>query len=319
VSHRRQFLIQTCKAAGAAATCAGAGWWFSKRDQVEDSKTLPVLKDYSVPHAPELPGLAIAKGADPGPLVRSALDALGGMERFVSPGDVVLVKPNAAFDRPPVFGATTHPAVVGAVVRLCKRAGAERVIVTDFPIHSFERCFERSGIGQAVAESGGELWVPSPDDFETIDLEGWVLGPWPVYAKPLSAANKLIGIPTAKDHNLCGASLSMKNWYGFLGEGRNRLHQDIHNAITDLCQAFKGTLVVLDATRLLMRNGPTGGSTSDVQEGNTICCSTDPVAVDAFGAELLGKNDLCDYLALAEERALGISDWRSLSPKEVSL
>jgi len=319
LSHRRQFLIQTCKAAGAAAACGGAAWWFSRKKPADSAEFPPLLKDYSVPAAPELPGLAIAKGTDPEAMVRAAVDALGGMERFVSPGDVVLIKPNAAFDRPPVFGATTHPGVVGAVVRLCSRAGARRVLVTDYPIHSFERCFDRSGIGQAVAEAGGELWVPSPEDFYDMDLAGWVLGRWPVYAKPLAAADKLIGIPTAKDHNLCGASLSMKNWYGFLGEGRNRLHQDIHNAITDLCQAFKSTLVVLDATRLLMRNGPTGGSLSDVQEGNTVCCGTDPVALDAYASELLQKRELCQYLSLAEERSLGVSDWRSLSPKEVLL
>jgi len=317
--NRRNFLIQTGKAVGAAGVFGNTAWWFSRSRATRSIHSTFSLKDYSVSEAIDLPGLGITKGTNPEELVHRSIDAIGGIERFVNPGDVVLIKPDAAFARPPSLAATTNPDVVRAVVKLCVRAGAKRTIVTDHPIHSFERCFERNGIGQAVMDAKGELWIPSTSDFHRVDLGGWVLGSELVYAQPLIEATKLIGIPTAKVHTLCGASLAMKNWYGLLGEGRNRLHQEIHTAIADLCQAFQSTLIVLDATRLLLRNGPTGGSPSDVVEGHTVCCGTDPVAIDTYGSELLQMRKFCHYLSLAEERSLGVTDWRSLYPKEIIL
>ena len=88
------------------------------------------------------------------------------MERFVKRGETVLVKPNMAWDRTPEQGANTHPEVVAEVVRLCRAAGARRVIVADNPVHDAERVAERSGIRAAVAAAGGELVLPGASGFE---------------------------------------------------------------------------------------------------------------------------------------------------------
>jgi len=112
----------------------------------------------------------------------------------------------------------------------------------------------------------------------------------------------------------------MKNWYGLLGRGRNRFHQDIHNVIADLALLIRPTLVIGDATRILMRNGPTGGSPADVKPGGTIIVSTDVVAVDALGIQLLERTAAdCPSIALAAARGIGSADPKALRYEEVAV
>jgi uncharacterized protein (DUF362 family) len=253
-------------------------------------------------------------------MLRAALGKMGGIDRFVVKGDVVVVKPNVGFDRSPRFGATTSPEVVGAVVSLCREAGAARVIVTDNPINNPEGSFLKSGVAQAVREAGGEVLLPEPRHFRRARIGGAALAEWEFFHEPFRTATKVIGVPTAKDHNLSGASLAMKNWYGLLGSGRNRFHQRIDEVIADLGAMMRPTLVILDATRLLLRNGPTGGSPDDVRPGHTIAVAVDQVALDAFGFELLGKDAMrARCLELAEGRGLGSRNWRGLQPPEVRI
>ena len=123
-----------------------------------------------------------------------------------------------------------------------------------------------------------------------------------------------------KDHHRSGASMTMKNWYGLLGGRRNIFHQDIHNIIKELAMMVKPSLVILDGTTSMMRNGPTGGSLSDLKETDTMIVSTDQVAADAYGASLLGKSvDELTHIAKAEEMGVGTSNWQSLNPEELSI
>jgi uncharacterized protein (DUF362 family) len=130
---------------------------------------------------------------------------------------------------------------------------------------------------------------------------------------------KVIGVAPVKDHNLCRASMTTKNWYGLLGGRRNQFHQDIHGIISDLALMLRPTFVVLDGTRVLFRSGPTGGSLADVKPGGTLVASTDSLAADAFGwDELLERRGepLPAYFGKAAERGLGVPDWRSLRVEE---
>jgi uncharacterized protein (DUF362 family) len=252
-------------------------------------------------------------------LVRAAIGGLDpdrGMRRFVTPGDVVLIKPNVGFDRPPHLGATTHPEVLRWVIRLCREAGAREIIVADHPIESPEACFARSGIRAVVEEEGAEAVWPTGSDFENVVLRrradrqaGEALESWPVFTRPLRQATKLIGVAPVKDHNLCSASMTLKNWYGLLGGRRNQLHQAIHEVISDLALLLRPTLVIADATRVMMRSGPTGGRVSDVRPGGVlgrpaVIASVDPVACDAWCYEhLLGRDPAqLHYLDLARAK-----------------
>ena len=314
---RRSLLRGVAKTGLAVAAVGGGAIWLHGRPP-RGAVAAPVpIPSFAVES--DGPGMVIARGTRSGALIDAALEELGGIERFVSKGDVVLVKPNAAFDRPAWLGTTTNPEVLGAVVAACVRAGAAEVMVTDNPIHAPEGCFRKTGLGRATEDAGGKVILPRASAFGPVALPGSILDGWPVYLEPLLRADKVIGIAPVKDHNLAVASLTLKNWYGLLGGPRNRLHQKMDETIADLAALIRPTLSILDGSRILMRNGPTGGSPDDVVAGDVIALATDGVALDAFGATLLSRTaDDLEYLRLAEQQGRGTRDWKSLDPREIS-
>src|SRR5438105_2980368 len=162
-------------------------------------------------------------------------------------------------------------------------AAAKRVVVTDASCNDPNRCFQRSGIWRATYALGADVIIPAEHRFRTMRLNGDVLDEWPVYT-PLVQADKVINVPVAKHHNLAKYTGAMKNWYGSLGGRRNRLHQNIDVSVADLATFMRPTLVVVDATRVLLRNGPQGGNVDDTREMNTVIATTDQVAADSYGA-----------------------------------
>ncbi len=276
------------------------------------------LPDYSVPA--QAGKLALAHGADRGRGIERAVKALGGMTAFVRPGERVLIKVNAAFAAPPALSATSHPEAVARVIRLCQEAGAAEVLVADNPINDPEACFELSGIGPAARAAGARLVLPRVERFNAYSVPGGrLIRNWPVFYEPLQRADRIIGLAPVKDHHRSGASLTLKNWYGLLGGRRNIFHQEIHTIILELAMLIKPTLVILDGTKSMLRNGPTGGSLADLAPTHTVVAGTDPVAVDALGATLLGKTfqDL-PHLSMAQEKKLGTVEYRRLNPVDAS-
>jgi uncharacterized protein (DUF362 family) len=263
------------------------------------------LRDLRVADEAGRPALVVARGGGPALLVRAAVLAVGGMERFVKPGETALVKPNMAWDRTPEQGANTHPEVVAEVVRLCRAAGARRVIVAEHTIHDAERVATRSGIRAAVAAAGGELVLPGASGFEWTMLGGSILASWDVL-RVLFQADRLINLPVVKHHSLSHLTCGIKNHMGLIGGSRGRLHQEIHPAIVDLAAAIRPTLTVVDATRVMMRNGPTGGRLEDVAIVDAVAAGSDPVAGDAWAARQLGLDPTeVGHVVLAEGRGLG--------------
>lgn len=275
------------------------------------------VRDFRIKDA-ALPTMAIAKStSDPAELVRRAIAALGGIKQFISRGDIVAVKPNIGWDRMPVHAANTNPLVVAEIVKLAFEAGAKEVVVTDASCNEPNRCFQRSGIWRATHALGATVILPSAHRFREMRLRGDVLDAWPIYT-PLVNADKVINVPVAKHHNLAKYTGAMKNWYGVLGGRRNRLHQNIDVSIADLATFMRPTLTVLDATRVLMRNGPQGGNIDDARDMNQVIASVDQVACDAYGATLIGeKPENIRYLMLGRERQIGNPNWQSLAVKEV--
>jgi len=318
---RREFL-QRLGATGfmIASVTAGGLLLHNRKTGLESSKSLKIPQYHPELGASDVQ-MSIARGNDADKMVKAALGEMGGIGKFIKKGDVVFIKPNVAFDRAPRLGATTNPEVVAAVVKACQEAGVQKILVGDNPINSPESCFYKSGIKQVVEKSGAQIIYPTNSAFEIVQVGGKAISKWQAFYSPFKQTTKLIGIAPVKDHNLCHASMSMKNWYGLLGEGRNRFHQKIHDVIADFALMIKPTLVFLDGTRVLMRNGPTGGSLSDVAEGNTIACGVDMVALDSFGySELLKRNlNELEYVHKAHERGLGNKNWKSLNYREVTV
>jgi uncharacterized protein (DUF362 family) len=318
---RREFMARAAKA-GACLAAAGAIAWAARDPEgpgpAAAARQAAALPDFSIPGPAKK--MAIARGSDRVQTLGLALKALGGIEAFVRKGDRVLIKVNAAFASPPMLSATTHPALVAELTRLCLAAGAAAVAVTDNPINDPASCFALTGIGQAGRSAGAELILPEERLFSPVTVDGArLIRNWPVLTAPLAGATRLIGVAPVKDHHRSGASMTLKNWYGLLGGRRNIFHQDIQTIIAELAVMVKPTLVVLDGTIAMLTNGPTGGSLADLQQTDTLIAGTDPVAVDAFGATLLGKTaaDL-PFIAKAAALGAGTADFRSLAPVEVS-
>jgi uncharacterized protein (DUF362 family) len=260
--------------------------------------------------------MSIVRGSRRSETLELALKSIGGMPAFIKKGDRVLLKVNAAFASPPMLSATTHPDMVTAITRLCFRAGAASVTVTDNPINDPASCFRLTGIEQAARSAGATVRFPQKELFKPFSLaQAQLIRNWPVLYEPLRRVNKVIGTAPVKDHHRSGASMIMKNWYGLLGGRRNIFHQDIHTIIKELAMMVKPTLVILDGTTTMMRNGPTGGSLSDLKETHTMIVSTDQVAADAFGATLLDKTvDELAFIKKAEAMRLGTADFQALNP-----
>jgi len=277
------------------------------------------LGSYAIESSKLLPSLAIAHGKDHEKTVRAAVGALGGMERFIKKGDVVMIKPNVAFDRPPALAATTHPDALRAVAKLVLEAGASKVIVADNPINSPTGCFFKSGLTAVAADMNLELLYPESNSFSPLQMDGEILKNWTFFHTPFKKADKVIGLAPCKDHNLCHSSMTMKNWYGLLGGRRNQFHQHIHSIVSDFALMMKPTLVILDGMNVLMSNGPTGGRLSDVKPMNTVVAGTDMVAVDAYGYEHLLERDLAEltYIHKAHDRGLGNKNWKGTVYREV--
>ena len=318
---RRDALVRLAGLAGLSATAAGVEFWLYDRSRRPEERTaIDRPRDFTVPADPRLPEMAVIRGNDPRLLVRAALRQLGGMGRFIARGNVVVIKPNISWDRAPAQAANTNPEVVAEVALLCREAGASDVIVTDVSINEPRRCFERSGIAAAARAAGARIILPEARQFREVDLRGAVLGAWPVLDLFLTA-DKVINIPVAKHHSLIGASLGMKNWYGILGGERQRLHQSIHESLADLAGFMRPTLTIVDAWRVLLRNGPGGGSLADVMDARTLIAGTDPVAVDAYAAKSWWGLDAAalPYLEIAAARGLGASNPANVRTRFVTL
>jgi uncharacterized protein (DUF362 family) len=265
------------------------------------------------------PDLVVVKGGTPEQLVKASLAAMGGMGAFISRGDVVGIKPNIAWDRTPEQAGNTNPEVVAAVVRLCFEAGAKKVRVFDRPVNDPRRCYVQSGIGPAAGALGANVDFVDDRKFKDMAINGEALKSWPLYTEVFEA-DKVINIPIAKHHGLAKLTLSMKNWMGVMGGTRRQIHQKLDDSLVDLSRVIKPTLTILDAVRILVANGPQGGSLADVKKLDTLVVGVDPVAIDSFGATLFGmKGSDLGYVKLGHARGLGQMDLNKLRIQKIQV
>lgn len=326
---RRQFLRRMAAALGAL----GLDWLLSAcGGQEAPAPTLPpptsptatplaptALPMPTVTPAGVYPDLVVARGGEPELLVRRALAALGGMERFVHRGDDVIIKPNICVAYHSYeYAATTNPWVVAGLVKLCREAGARRVRVMDSPFGgTAEQAYVRSGIQEQVVASGGVMEVMSRFKFVPTEvLQGVDIQRWDIYEDVLKA-DVLINVPIAKHHNLARLTLGMKNLMGVI-DRRPDMHSNLGQRLADLTSRIRPTLTVVDAVRILTAHGPTGGNLDDVKKLDTVIVSPDIVAADSYAATLFGlqPQDLA-YVRAATAGGLGRSALRSLKVEEI--
>lgn len=304
---RRRFLELQLKGSAALAA-AGAGLWRP-----------------SAGLAAGYPDLAVVKG-DRTAAVRAAVELLGGMGRFVKPGQRVVIKPNMSFPKPPEAATNTHPETVAALAKLAHEAGASRVLILDNPLGLAEACLERSGIASAcrTLEGASTHTVEDDDLFQATPIPRAKAMTETAVMKQVLKSDVLIAAPTAKSHSSAGVSLSLKGMMGLI-LNRRVMHwrYDLDESIVDLNTLLRADLTLIDASRVLSDGGP--GGPGRIYEPRTMIASTDPVAADAmtvamfefYGRRL--KPRQINHINLAHQRGLGRMDVDKLAVKKVVL
>ncbi|MCE1254757.1 MAG: DUF362 domain-containing protein [Anaerolineae bacterium] len=336
---RRDFLKSSLVGLGAL----GVGSWISacspEKGPAGNNTPIPsaALSGTEVPqiNTPDIPSatrtvsgdsfsgayLAVARGGDdPEALTRKAVAAVGGMQRFVPNGASVVIKPNMCVPRPFETGATTNPLVVAALVKMCLEAGAKQVKVLDYPFGGpSDAVYESCGIAEKVREAGGLMEVISRVKFvKTAIPDAKRLKETEIYDEVLKA-DVLINVPVAKNHTMAQYTLGMKNLLGVI-QNRGVIHGSFAECIPDLNTKVRSTLTVVDAVRIMMQHGPTGGSPDDIKKIDTVIASPDIVAADAYGVTLFGaKAQDIDYIRSAAERGLGSLELDRLKIEEINV
>lgn len=270
--------------------------------------------------------LVVAKSDSPSKATIDAIEALGGIGKFVRSGDVVVIKPNVAFPNPPEWGSTTNPEVVIAIVKLCLDANARSILIIDHPVTKPKQCLTRTGINDAVNKIASDKVKVSMEmerrSYTEVKLEkAKALEKTDVH-KSILKADVFINIPVAKSHSTTTVSFGMKNLMGLIWD-RSYLHQkiDLHQGIADLSTFIKPSLIIMDASKALITRGPEGpGRTEKL---NTIISGIDPVAVDAYTVTLSSWNgrkykpEDIRHISSAYEMKLGEMNIDKLAIKQI--
>ncbi len=259
-----------------------------------------------------LPLLSHGKGKNYPKLVNNLINSLGGIGQFIKKGDKVVIKPNIGWDRSPEQAANTHPQLVAALAEHALSAGASKVLIFDRTCNEERRCYVNSGIKDALDSIKNKrlhLFHPDPRKFIPVNIEqGKGVNRLEIYKDALDA-DSYINVPVAKHHGLSKLTLGLKNSMGVLGGDRGSLHHNLGQKLADLATVIRPQLTVIDATRILLRNGPQGGSLRDVKVLDTIIASPDPVACDAFATTLFAMNpDEIESTVAAYKMGLGEMD-----------
>ncbi|MBD3166746.1 DUF362 domain-containing protein [bacterium] len=263
--------------------------------------------------------LVMVKNSAPAAMVRKAVELMGGIGRFVQKDQTVVIKPNMSWDRAPEYAANTHPEVAAEMVRLCLEAGAKKVLAMDRTCNEARRCYINSGVEKAMSDAGADVRFIRDRLFESVTIEnGFTLKEWTFYRDPLEA-DVFINLPVLKSHGLSKITVGLKNQMGLIGKNRGLIHHSFPEKLADINRVLRPHLTLVDATRVLMRNGPSGGSLDDVQPMNTVLAGIDPVLVDAWAAKVFGLEPASlNWLKRANEAGLGTMDTAAHQPVEYS-
>jgi uncharacterized protein (DUF362 family) len=258
----------------------------------------------------------VGKGENFEEVTINVIEKMGGIVKFVKKGEKVVIKPNIAWNRTPEQAANTHPDVVSALVKLCKKAGAKEIAVIDNTCHAWNITYNASGIKDAVERAGGT--IKPPINWKRVEISGTEILKEAEILQEVLDCDVLIDVPVVKVHGGAKVTLAMKNFMGIVKD-RGYFHRtNLHKCIAEITYFIKPKtkLIILDATRILLTNGPQGPG--EVKELKTVVGGTDIVALDAYGTTLLGKKpEETPHIKIASEMGLGEMDLSKVKIKYV--
>jgi uncharacterized protein (DUF362 family) len=266
------------------------------------------------------PDAVVVTAGEPIDLLNAALKNYGGIQRFISKGDKVIIKPNMGWDRAPEFAATTNPILISELTRLCFEAGAAKVKIFDRTCNNPQRCYQNSQIETSAKKMGAEVEQIRDFKFKKISLpSSKIVSEWPIYQDYLEA-DKIINVPIAKHHSLCNVTLGLKNLMGVMGGNRGEIHNSFRQKLIDVTAHILPTLTIIDAYRILQRNGPSGGNLNDVKLTKTLILSSCPVSAEVLGLELFQQDvKNVGYIQEAIDRGLNKFNINKLNVQRINL
>jgi len=259
--------------------------------------------------------LAAVRGGNGGDMFDRAIEAIGGISKYVKKGQKVVVKPNIGWDAPPERAANTNPDVVARIVKRCKEAGAAEVYVFDNTCNKWDRCYRNSGIEEAVKKEGGKMIPGNTESFyKEVEIpNGKSLKKAKVH-KMILESDVFINVPVMKHHSSTRISLAMKNLMGVVWDRKFYHSNDLHQCIADFCTFKMPDLNIIDGYNMMTKNGPRGVSVADVTNLKALIASSDIVAADAAATKMFGlQPDDIGHIAIGHEMKLGNMNLEELS------
>lgn len=294
---------------------------FIKKSLAFGATSLVIGNPFKLSSTPNpLPDVVWVSGGEPSVLLKKALAIFGGMGKFISKGDIVIIKPNIGWDRKPQFAANTNPDLISELIKECFNAGAAKVRIFDRTCNNPQRCYRNSQIEEVAKELGAEVEQVRPYKFKNLSLpSGVILKEWPIY-KDYIEADKVINVPIAKNHSMARITAGLKNLMGVMGGNRGSIHIQFPIKINDITAHILPTLTIIDGYRILIRNGPSGGNLNDVRITKTLIMSPCTVTADLQALNLLDlKLEQVPYLQEAIRRGLSQFDPKNLNVKKISV
>jgi uncharacterized protein (DUF362 family) len=268
-----------------------------------------------------MPDLVAVKNGEPDVMFDKAIEAMGGIGKFVKQGQIVVVKPNIGWNRGPETAANTNPLLVKRIVEHCVNAGAKKVYVFDHGVDYSVNTYKTSGIEEA-AKAGGAIVVPSEDlkYYQKVTIPGAEKLKEPQVHEALLEAEVLINVPVLKNHFASQLTIAMKNLMGVVWDRGEYHGKGLHQCITEFCLYRKPDLNVLDAYLVTTANGPQYSRESDRSLQKTLLISQDIVAIDAAGAKILGVDpEKIGHIKLGHEKKIGNMNLEGRNIKRITL
>jgi len=250
-----------------------------------------------------------------------AMEEYGGMSRFVRKGQTVVVKPNIGWDASPERAANTNPDLIARIIKHCQAAGAKDVFVFDHTCNEWSRCYRNSGIEDAVKKAGGKMVMGNSEKyFHPVEIpRGLRLTSAKVHELILES-DVFINVPVLKNHGGTNMTISMKNLMGIVWDRGYWHSNDLHQCIADFPTWRSPDLTVVDAYRIIKRNGPRGVSVDDVVTMQAQLIGTDMVALDTAATKLFGREpEQVKHIRLAEAAGVGTGNLTNLNIARIKL
>ena len=256
--------------------------------------------------------------------IEQAINMLGGIRKFVKPGDKVLIKPNVVSPLPPEKAATTHPSVVKAIIEIVKEV-TPNIWVGDCSAGDTagitEQAFKVSRIMNVIDEEKVEFRNLQEEPFMPVELKHFTVVERTDFAKAALEADVIINVPKLKTHGITFLTGALKNLFGLVHpEERKYFHKEyeggyyFNNVFVDIYNFFndKIKLNIMDA--VVGMQGDQGPAHGEPKNIGLVLVSTDGVALDAVASEIVGYKPLgIQTTRIAFEKLIGIGDLKQIN------